>query len=376
MKLLRALIVVLGFVLLASCGGDGGSDSAGSDVTTDEGDNEGELDASGSEGEPVEIVTGELEPVSGCYVTASEVDLTPVWAGQAPGLAVAVSRDDQVIYTTQPADADTNGTGAFSDVDVELGTAYRYSVETIDADGNRSEAMSCGSGQLLAQSGEIACGVRVSDVGLPEVSWDGVLLVQKVTVLRNGTEVGSDVTSPFADIEAPVGAASEYSIVVADSTDQGRAEQTIACGEATPNVAEAGGTFDLAGAIEASDNFPSPYQYVRLQPICPGCDDTIELYLVPSTTEPTGHEVAQAWANGSATDPTGQQWAFDPLDAASVIDEAQRAGAEVTYEIDIDTGLVRSWTIDGVGVKYECVEVDTAPIDMRDRACTVGIFND
>ncbi len=376
MTLFRAGVVSLSLVLLAACGGDGGSDADGS-VTTATTTTDGDLEANGSEVEAIdddEVIDAELVPVSGCVVSASEIDLTPVWKGQAPGLAVIVSRDDQPIYTTQPAAADSTGEGAFGDVEVEIGVAYRYSIETVDRDGNRSESVPCGSGQLLAQSSDVACGVRVSDAGLPEVSWEGVLLVQQVAVLRNGDEVGTDATTPFVDINAPVGAASSYSIVVSDSTDQGREEQTIDCGDAAPNVADAGGTVDLAGAIEASNNFLSPFQYVQLEPICPDCASTAELYLVPSSADPTIHAVDKVWIGGTESNDRDEPWMIDPLTVAEVLGEAQRSGSNVTYTIDFDTGLVREWTIDGVGARYLCFEVDTAPLEARSRDCGANIF--
>ncbi len=363
-------------MLVVSCGGSG-SDGSDGENSDSEGAGVGggdELEANGSEAENAEVIDAELVPVSGCLVTASAVDLTPIWKGQVPRLAVIVSRDDQAIYTTQPAGVDFTGDGAFSDVDVELGTAYRYSIETIDSDGNRSEAVPCGSGQLLAQSSDIVCGVRVSDTGLPEVSWDGVLLVQEVAILRNGAEIERDVTAPFVDTGAVVGAASAYSIMVTDSTDQGREEQLVDCGEATPNVADAGGTFDLAGAIAASDNFLSPFQYVQLEPICPGCAASAELYLVPSSPDPTVHTVDQVWIGGTASSERDQLWMIDPLVVAEALDDAQRSGSNITYTIDVDTGLVREWTIDGVGARYVCFEVDTAPLESRARDCGANIF--
>ncbi len=311
-------------------------------------------------------------PVSGCVVKASEFDLTPVWKGQGAGLAVIVSRDGEAIYTTSPRAADASGDDAFSDVDVEIGTAYSYQVVVVDADGNESEPVSCGSGQLLAQSSDVACGVRVSDVGLPEVSWDGVLLVQQVAVLRDGVEIAADTTTPFVDSEAPPDAVSSYSIAVSDATGQGRVDQTVECGEATPNVAETGGVYDLAGAIEASRSFMSPYQYVRLEPICPGCRGTAELYLTPAAGGV--HVIEQAWVDGVAVDRLDQLWMLDPLTVAATLDEAQRSGSSITFDIDVDTGLVREWTIDGVGARYDCVEIDTAPLESRDRDCTIGIF--
>ncbi len=372
MTLFRAVALSLSLTFLAACGGSGSSDSSentDSSVTTLA---DTELEATGEDAESAAAVDAELTPISGCFVKASELDLTPVWAGQLPGLAAVVSRDGEEIYTTAAASADSSGNDAFSDVDVELGRSYAYSIQTIDADGNLSEPVACGSGQLLAQSSEIACGIRVSDAGLPEISWQGVLLVQEVAVLRDGTEIDADVNSPFVDTRAPADASSSYSIVVTDATDQGRESQTIECGTATPNVADAAGSFDLAGAIESASNFLSPFQFVVLEPLCSGCSGTVELYLVPGDTD---HVVDQVWIGGSASSERGELWMIDPLAVATRLADAERSGSVVTYDIDIDTGLVRSWTIDGVGARYECFEVDTRPLDMRTRECTANIFN-
>ncbi len=367
----------MGLLAVASCGGSGSEgsddDATAGDVSTTEVEGGTELVAEGSDGEPVDPSDVTLAPVTGCFVTASEVDLTPIWAGQAPGLAVIVSRDDTEIYTTQPALSNTTGASAFSDVDVELGKAYAYSVEAIDSTGEKSEPVPCGSGQLLAQSGDIACGLRVSDAGLPEISWQDVLLVQKVAVVRDGTEIETDVTSPFVDTGAPPETISSYAIVVTDSTEQGREPQTIECGEATPNIGDSIGAVDLAGSIEASNNFLSPYQYVKLEPICPACSGTAELYLTPGSEN---HQIEKVWVNGSPSNDLDQPWMIDPLSVASTLSAAEKSGGVITYDIDIDTGLIREWSIDSVGARYLCFEVDTAPLDMRSKECTIGVFTE
>ena len=381
MNYLRAgiLSLVVLFVVGCSGGGDeltiddpetpvGESDDTGAGV-----DEEADTAATADDElpDPSEI---ELAPVAGCQVQAGELDLTPVWAGQNQGLAVVVSRDGVELFTTEPATRAATGNGAFSDVDVQLGETYAYSVVTVDLDGNRSEAVPCGSGQLLAQRSDVACGVRISDAGFPEVSWEGVLLVQEVAVLRDGSEVDADVTSPFVDSSAPSDGSSSYSIVVADSTDQGRETQTIDCGEVTLDVADVGGASELANAIAASDNFPSPFQYVVLEPICPDCSGTAELYLTPGDADPTVHETDQVWFDGTPSNDRGERWMIDPLIVAETLEEAQQNGSTITYDIDRDTGLIRSWTIDGVGARYECFEVDTRPIDMRTERCTSNLF--
>lgn len=381
MNYLRGGILSLALLVVLGCSGGGDEltvdDSETTTAQEDESetvaDEDTEVDASGDADlpDPSEI---ELAPVAGCQVRAGELDLTPVWAGQNPGLAVVVSRDGEELFTTQPASREASGNGAFSDVDVQLGETYVYSVLAVDLDGNRSEAVPCGSGKLLAQRSDVACGVRISDAGFPEISWEGVLLVQEVAVLRDGTEVDADVTSPFVDGSAPTDGPSTYSIVVADSTDQGRETQAIDCGDVTPNVADVGGVTELASAIAASDNFPSPYQYVILEPICPDCSGTAELYLTPGDVDPTVHETEQVWIGGSPSNDRGELWMIDPLIVADALNEAQRNGSTITYDIDRDTGLIRSWTIDGVGARYECLEVDTRPIDMRTERCASNLF--
>lgn len=384
MNFLRAGLLSLAVVFIAGCSGGGEEltlddseettiDEVG-DAADESGDETPAGDATAADADLPDPSEIELAPVAGCQVQAGELDLTPVWAGQNPGLAVIVSRDSEEIFTTQPAARAASGNGAFSDIDVQVGETYAYSVVAVDLDGNRSEAVPCGSGQLLAQSSEVACGVRISDAGFPEVSWQGVLLVQQVSVLRDGTEIDADVPSPFVDSSAPVEGSSTYSIVVSDSTDQGRETQTIDCGEVTPNVTDIGGTTELAGAIAASDNFPSPFQYVTLEPICPGCSGSAELYLTPGDVDPTVHETDLVWISGSPSNDRGEPWMIDPLTVADTLNDAQRNGSTITYDIDRDTGLIRSWTIDGVGARYECLEVDTRPIDMRTERCASNLF--
>ncbi len=361
---------IAALLLAVSCSGgsneltdqltDDGTTVEGLDVTTDAADAEG-----------VEPVIGAL---TGCVVQASDVSLTPVWRGQNPGMAVVIRRDGAVVYTTDPAPAQPNEEGAFSDVGVKVGVTYNYEVQAVAPDGTETESVSCGAGRLLTPAADLTCGVRISDEGLPEISWDASTIGLSFAVFRDGREIASGATPPFIDQGAPVEVGSEYSITASDSTDQGRPAQSAVCGSATPTLAETGGSLDLAVALDQARSFPSPYQYVVLTPICAGCTGDVELYLKPSPEDPIVHTVAQVWRNGVPAELGNDVWMIDPLVVPSLLVDAQRSGSDITYDIDLGTGLVRSWTIDGVGASYTCLEVDTRPIDLRSTRCEANLL--
>ncbi len=319
------------------------------------------------------LAAGDLRPLSGCVVRASAIDLTPVWNGQQVGAVIAVSRDGVEIFRTDPISAEDGAQGAFGDVGVEVGATYAYSVQAVADDGTMSEPTSCGSGQLLAPETELSCGVRLSDAGLPEITWDAGLVVQSIAILRDGVEIATGVGSPFVDEGAPIGQAAVYSVVATDTSDQGRAPVTVECGDVTADIQQAS-SVDLAVAVDRSLTYLSPFQYVTLTPVCPGCTGTVELYLVPSITDSAIHEVDQVWVNGAPSADRSPNYMVDPLTVASMLVEAEANGQAVVYEVDQATGLVKSWTIDGVGARYQCLEIDTRAIDMRSTRCELNLF--
>jgi hypothetical protein len=327
------------------------------------------VDASGS----VVALPGDGVKLTSCTVKAGEIDLTPIWSGQPAGFAVAVIRDGKEIYRTPPAAEGETGEGAFSDVSVDIGTNYSYSVVAIGPGGTPGASTECGSAELVSDGPALRCSVSLSDSGLPEVRWENALVVQAVAVRRDGIEIATGATSPFIDETGAPQTAASYSILATDTTGQGRPAVSVECGSVAPTGGE-DGSLDLAVAMERSNSFPSPYQYVVLAPVCPGCSGTAELYLVPSTDVPTAHVVDRVWIDGSQSSERGAVWMVDPLTVPALLLEALRAGRQVVYEIDQGTGLVRSWTIDGSGANYQCLEVDTRPIDMRASRCEANLF--
>ncbi len=111
----------------------------------------------------------------------------------------------------------------------------------------------------------------------------------------------------------------------------------------------------------------APYAYATLTPICDTCDgETVELYLVPSAENPTTRVVEAWWKNGEPQplDEIGV-WGTDPTTVAGPLVEQ---GAE-DWEVDPDSLLVLSWTVDGVGASLECLELDLSPLEGRSERC-------
>lgn len=151
---------------------------------------------------------------------------------------------------------------------------------------------------------------------------------------------------------------------------------TAFVGEPTTASLTAGDTADLEQAIRSSADVNGPYGYVSLEPLCIDCppDAIVQLYLVPSTDDPETRQPEQAWANGEEIGFEGAAWGIDPVDVPQLLLEAIGAGSDVGWTIHPGTFLVDSWTIDGVGARYFCYQVDTASLDLRDRDCYGGML--
>lgn len=137
-----------------------------------------------------------------------------------------------------------------------------------------------------------------------------------------------------------------------------------------------GDTADLEQAIRSIADVNGPYGYVSLEPLCVDCapDAVVQLYLVPSADNPETRVTQQAWSDGEEIGFDGAAWAIDPVLVPQLLLEAIGAGSDVGWTIHPGTFLVDAWTIDGVGARYFCYQVDTASLDLRAKDCFGGML--
>ena len=254
--------------------------------------------------------------------------------------------------------------GAYADPTAEAGSVYRYSVQTIAADGDRSEPAPCGEGRLPDDGIGMSCNVTVDEFGWPVVRWEVEGSV-RVLVLRDGILLEPESTtfsSPYVDRSAPVGQISAYRVELPEGDG-------VSCGSAEVRSPPEGSPVLQQAATDNVADYPGPFQYVTLEPVCTTCDgQVVELYLVPDPAEVARHQVEKVWMDGVEITTSGV-WALDPLFVAHELLSAEAAGAAIEWTIDGPTGLVREWSIGGEGAQLVCIEVDTRPIDLRDERC-------
>ncbi len=181
--------------------------------------------------------------------------------------------------------------------------------------------------------------------------------------------VGDSETATEVSSAADAGAETVASDAVPTAT-------TEFVGEPATTALAAGNTADLEQAMRSSADVNGPYGYVSLEPLCNDCppDAIVQLYLVPSAENPERRQTERAWTNGDEIGFDGASWAIDPVDVPQMLIEAMGAGSEVGWTIHPGTFLVNAWTIDGVGARYFCYQVDTASLDLRERDCYGGML--
>lgn len=339
-----------------------------------------------------DVSNGPVSPdaPTSCSVVSDGFALTTVWEAGDPSAPVAVLRDGVEIHlaaptavgaetnellnarkaehgeptTDKPADDALAVEGGFADLTAEANQTHEYSVQSVGADGNRSDPIDCGEGMLDASGVEVSCSVEVDEFGWPVVRWQATGAV-RVVVNRDGSALEPDAvtfSSPHTDRSAPADQQLAYTLTLPGS-------DTIECGQVTLDELPIGSSDLQAAATDNANNYQGPFQYVTFEPICATCENqTVELYLVPDPGSPARHVVETVWVDGVETTFPGP-WLVDPLLVASLLLEAEENGQPTDYSIDPATGIIEQWTIGGEGAMLLCLEVDTRPIEMRDDRC-------
>lgn len=194
--------------------------------------------------------------------------------------------------------------------------------------------------------------------------------VQTVVVERLSTyavvQSGEAELSRYLDPLAPSKERSYILVALAEgeralSSDCGSAgsQNFGGAGEQVGDVAQG----DLANAAGVfSNNVIGPYAYLTATAICDGCgSESFQLGMVPGGSY--GHEFSP-----SLDDQTGNASGgiLNPFGIYEILSSAEQDGKDVEYIVDPLVGVVVSYTIDGVGAKISCFEVDTAPSDLRE----------
>lgn len=189
------------------------------------------------------------------------------------------------------------------------------------------------------------------------------------------TEAESDVDAEVdadADIEAETDAMGE------DDTDPPAGsvdEEEPAEVAGDPVETDSGVTIDdpaLAAAYEAgrSGDLGLPFLYITADQDCDGCAETVSLYYVPSEEKASVLVLAAAYEDGTEIDTAAVDPTLLVRDPRFIAEQLAAAGAtEADYSIDVVSGLVTSWTIDGNTVTLRCLQVDTRPVDLRSEVC-------
>lgn len=325
-----------------------------------------------------------------CSAVADGFAITTVWEAADPTAPVAVLRDGVEIHLSPataisvetnellnarkaehgeptadvPADDPLEVEVGFADLTAEADKTHQYSVQAVGTDGNRSDLIDCGEATLDASDVEVSCSVEVDGFGWPVIRWQTTGAV-RVVVNRDGAALEPDAvtfSSPHTDQSAPANQALVYTLVV-----PGR--DAIECGQVTLDELPSGSSELQAVATDNANTYQGPFQYVTLEPICETCEkQTVELYLVPDPGSPARHVVETVWVDGVESSFPGP-WLVDPLLVANLLLEAEENGQEIAYEVDPATGIITQWTVAGEGAVLLCIEVDTAPIDLRDDRC-------
>ncbi len=283
-------------------------------------------------------------------------------AWEVPNDVEAVmSRDGTPVVTTK-------GSGGHEDLGVVVDVQYDY---TLSVNGGQLD-VDCGQAEIVAEVGQPSCSVSLDTFAV--VTWD--LSDGRAEIYRNGERILPDrgtLSSPFIDTAAPTDLPLTYEVVAVDSTSQGRASKTALCGEVTvdalpPEQAE------LQVAQEAARTYRAPYGYATIVPVCADClTEKVDVYFA---FDNESRVPSMAWIDDVEQPITDDVWFTDPLAVPTLLLEALANGDTVTSVTDEATGLIVQWTINGEGAILDCLEMDMAPLDLRDSDCSGTVYND
>lgn len=311
---------------------------------------------SGTTTSPVTVDVADLS----CTASGAFDSISIAW-NVPEGVNAVMSRDGVPVVSTK-------GPGGHEDLGVEVSETYSYTV-----DFNFGEhVLDCGQAQLVSEVGQPTCSVAVDTFAV--ITWD--LSNGRAEVYRNGERILPDrgtLSSPYIDTAAPPGLPLTYEVVAVDSSGQERASKTASCGVVTvealpPEQAE------LQIAQEAARAYRAPYAYATVVPICADCvTQKVDVYFAFNNES---RVPVKSWVDDDEQPVTDDVWFTDPLSVPTLLLEALANGDVVTSVTDEATGLIVQWTINGDGAILDCLEMDLAPLDLRDKDCGGTVYND
>ncbi len=294
-----------------------------------------------------------------CTATGGLEGISVLWEAEAT-TQVQILRDGSLIATV---------TGGFRyDDPVDDARSHDYTLRA----GPNSPAISCGSVALISEVGQPTCSVELDTFAV--ISWE--LSAGRAEVFRNGERVIPDrggLTSPFIDTAAPTGIPLAYEVTAVDSSGQELPSKTAPCGTVT--VEQLPPDQALLQIAQADARlYRGPYGYVTVVPICPECEtEKVDIYYA---FDNESRVPLLSWRGEVEAEPTDDIWFTDPLAVPTLLLEALANGDEITSVIDPDSGLIVQWTVNGRGAILDCLELDMAPLESRQKDCGGSIYRD
>jgi len=296
-----------------------------------------------------------------CQVTAELDRISVQWEGAEAGSQYQVLRDGAVI-------ASVTNAYSYDDLEIDDPSTRKYALQASQS----SDPIECGSAAIVTEVGQPTCSVDVETFAV--ISWE--LSAGRAEVFRNGERVIPDrgsLTSPFVDTAAPSGLPLVYEVTAVDSSGQERPSKTASCGTVTVAALPADQA-ELQIAQADARLYRGPYGYVTVIPICPECEtEKVDVYYA---FDNESRVPLISWRGTVESEPTEDLWFTDPLAVPTLLLEALANGDDVVSVIDPDTGLVVQWTINGRGAILECLELDMAPLDLRQKDCGGSVYSD
>lgn len=313
--------------------------------------NDGDVEAT-----PITVDVADLS----CTASGTFDSISIAWDAPA-GVKAVMSRDGVELVTT-------NGSGGHEDLGVEVSASYSY---TLDIN-NGEHVIDCGQAQLVTEVGQPVCSVAVDTFAI--VTWE--LSDGRAELYRNGERIIPDrgtLSSPYIDTAAPSDLPLAYEVVAVDSTGQARASKTASCGVVTV-AALPPEQVELQIAQEAARAYRGPYAYATVVPVCADCaTQKVDVYFA---FDNESRVPLKSWIGDDEQPVTDDLWFTDPLSVPTLLLEALANGDVVTSVTDEATGLIVQWTINGEGAILDCLEMDMAPLDLREKDCGGTVYND
>lgn len=295
-----------------------------------------------------------------CTVSGGLEGISVTWTGTEPDDEVEILRDGSWV-------ASVSG-GNLLDDGVQDPRNHEYAIKPNAS----SPAISCGSAALVTEVGQPTCSVELDTFAV--ISWE--LSAGRAEVFRNGERVVPDrggLTSPFIDTAAPAGLPLIYEVTAVDSSGLDRPSKTASCGSVTVQALP-GDQAALQVAQADARLYRGPYGYATVIPICPDCEtEKVDVYYAFDNESRVPLVI---WRDGIESDPTGDIWFTDPLAVPTLLLEALANGDEISSVIDPETGLIVQWTVNGRGAILECLELDMAPLESRQKNCGGSVYSD